>query len=747
MYYNIQLKKTALLTAVLIFGTSLASMATSYTAVISGNWSSSLTWGGTAPGFNITGADNVVIPTGVTVTQDADVTMTNASATLSVVGTLTGTTNLNLTAGTLSGAGTVVLNDLTVGTGGLITSVGTISVSQLANSQATLAISAVMNVSNTVVLNAGVAQLATGGALNLANNTTITMAGGTFNPLAGLPTLAGTYNLMYTGAVSAIGAEASLTGLRNVTVNLASATNQLTMAANTTVTGVLALQQGVLNLAGNTLTIVGGINSSATGSIAGSATSNLIVNGTGSIGTLAFTSGAQTIHNLTLAIAGGGSVSMASNLAVNGVTTLTSGSLNLNGYNLNIGGTIAAAGLGTITGNSTSSLILSGTGLVGTLPLSTGGNTLGSLTVDITSAGSVLLGSALTVSNALILTSGSLNLNGQNLTIGGAITGTGTITGNLLSDITFNGMGNAGSFALTTASQTIHNLTINIGSAGTVALGSPVTVAGTLTLAQGTLDIAKSDLTILATGVLTGGSAASYIVTSDTGSLIMTVANAGANGLFQVGTLANYAPVTVTNNSTVLGTFSVLAREGVLLNGIAGADIAQFQPVVNTSWNVESSIVTGALVNLQMGWATAMQVNGFDNSQAYISHYTAGAWNTSAISAATLVGGSYALSLTGVTSFSPFAVFGKNVTLGVVAVNNNDMLNVYPNPASDRLTIQTGSTDKTNVEISDLSGQIVGQYQLSGADNTINVANLNAGSYLIKVSGNTTSSVKKFVKI
>jgi hypothetical protein len=540
-----------------------------------------------------------------------------------------------------------------------------------------------------------------------------------------------------------------LTGLHNVTVNLASATNQLSMAGNLAVTGVLSLQQGVLNLAGNTLTIVGGVTTT-TGSIAGSTTSNLVVNGTGSIGSIAFTAGAHTLGNLTLAILGSGSVSLASDLTVNGITTLTSGSLNLNGNMLNIAGTIAAAGTGTITGSSTSGITLSGTGLVGTLPMGTVASTLGTLTVDITAAGSALLSSALTVTNALTLTNGSLNLNGQSLTIAGVVNSTGgSISGSLLSDITFSGSGNAGTLALTAGSSTINNLTINIGSNGTVMLGSPVTVAGVMTLAQGTINIAKNDLTMLAAATITGGSAASYVITSDTGSLIMTVANAGANGLFQVGTVASYAPVTVTNNSTLAGTFMVLAHEGVMLNGTTGADISQFQPVVNTSWNVESSLTTGANVNLLMGWNTSMQVNGFDNTQAYISHYTAGAWNTSAVTASTVVGGGlFSLALTGVTSFSPFAVFGKNVSLGVASVNNNDVLQIYPNPSTGKLTIHTGSASTlTNVEITDLSGQTVARFELTNGDNTIGISNLSTGSYFIKVSNNEMSEVKKFVKI
>jgi hypothetical protein len=227
----------------------------------------------------------------------------------------------------------------------------------------------------------------------------------------------------------------------------------------------------------------------------------------------------------------------------------------------------------------------------------------------------------------------------------------------------------------------------------------------------------------------------------------MTLANAGANAMFQVGTALSYAPVTVTNNSVTAGMFNVRARQGVLLNGMSGADISQFQPVVNVSWDVESSITTGANVNLTMGWSTAMEVQGFSNTQAYVSHYTGGAWTSSAVSAASLSGGIYSLTLSGVTSFSPFAVFGKNIALGVSAVSSNDVLSVYPNPATNRLTIATNSTDKTTVEICDLTGQVVANYTLSNEINTIDIATLNAGIYLIKVSGNSGSSIKRFVKI
>ena len=62
MKKKLHFTKAILLTMILLFGVSYASMAATYTATASGNWSSSTTWGGTgAPGFNISGADNIII--------------------------------------------------------------------------------------------------------------------------------------------------------------------------------------------------------------------------------------------------------------------------------------------------------------------------------------------------------------------------------------------------------------------------------------------------------------------------------------------------------------------------------------------------------------------------------------------------------------------------------------------------------------------------------------------------------------
>ena len=298
---------------------------------------------------------------------------------------------------------------------------------------------------------------------------------------------------------------------------------------------------------------------------------------------------------------------------------------------------------------------------------------------------------------------------------------------------------------MATASQAINNLTVNIGSAGSVALGSNIIVGGTLTLAQGNINIGSYNLTIPVTGSLQGGSLTSYVITPDTGSLIMTVLNAGAASTFQVGTLVNYAPVTVTNNSTLTGAFSVSAHPGVFANGTIGTDVSLTQPVVNTSWEVSSSLVTGINVNLQMLWSTTMQVNAFNNTQAYISHYTGGTWNTSAFAAATAhSGGTYSLALNGVTSFSPFAVFDRNTSTAIQDVNANAAFAVYPNPANNLLQIsvlETGSPQ--SLKVFDMLGNQIISQPVENAVTSLDISNFASGVYFVSLNNHLT---KKFIK-
>jgi hypothetical protein len=92
----------------------------------------------------------------------------------------------------------------------------------------------------------------------------------------------------------------------------------------------------IINLNGKTFTInsgtIGGSNSA--GAFKGSGFSSLVLNGTGALGTLQFTSGDESLSSLTMNRTSSGSVTLGSALSINSTLTLTSGIINTGAFTL-----------------------------------------------------------------------------------------------------------------------------------------------------------------------------------------------------------------------------------------------------------------------------------------------------------------------------------------------------------------------------------------------------------------------------
>jgi hypothetical protein len=376
-----------------------------------------------------------------------------------------------------------------------------------------------------------------------------------------------------------------------------------------------------------------------------------------------------------------------------------------------------------------------------------GFNVAGGNNVTIPAGVTVILDSDLTVDGYLNLEGGTLNLNGQNLTVNGAIntTGLGSIIGNVNSNVVFSGYGGAGNIVFAPGSQVINSLTVNIGANSGIFLGSGLTVSGTLSLVNGYLGIGDNNLVISEKGNIQGGSASNYIITNGTGSLTIAVPATGTPYIFQVGTQNNYAPVAVTNNSDAPGMFSVSAIEGVLTNGNTGSDMCNTQSMVNTSWNISSTLRANADVSLEMFWNTNMQVNGFNNAQAYASQYTTDGWNTNDYTTATANNnGSFSLKLAGVTSFSQYAVFGKNTATGIKNIAADPSFSLYPNPASGVINLSVAETASFPIlKIYDASGKEISSQQVENSLTTLDISNLSGGIYFASLNGATA---QKFIK-
>ena len=212
-----QFKSMLLLAATILLANTQMSAAT-YTAIVSGAFSSTATWaGGIVPPLQLQAGDDVVIPSGITITLDQDLTLASTSN-LDVDGALTGGSGyaLILTTGTLSGTGSVDIDSFSASFTSGFSFTGSFTTNAFYSTNAIINSAANIVVDNTLYLAGGTMTMANG-MLTLSNNATIVVDGGVMTVTGGTANLTSTYHVMYKGATSTAGLELSGTGLTNIT--------------------------------------------------------------------------------------------------------------------------------------------------------------------------------------------------------------------------------------------------------------------------------------------------------------------------------------------------------------------------------------------------------------------------------------------------------------------------------------------------------------------------------------------------
>jgi hypothetical protein len=337
--------------------------------------------------------------------------------------------------------------------------------------------------------------------------------------------------------------------LRNFTLNCPGQTVALGSAL--TVSGTYSQTNGILNINGKTFTLSGIIifpASSTNGTISGSSTSNLLITGTSITNNLYMTSGSQTLNNFTFNSTGQ-TLNLGSDVSASGTFTHTNGILNLNGNSLSLSGptTFAISTKGTISGSSTSSLLLSSTTITDSLFMTAGAQTLNNFTLNsaIAAVRTLNLGTSLAINGSFTHTKGIIKLNGHVLTLSGPVvfstaSAQGTITGSNTSDLIINATASSNSLFFTAGGQSLRNFTVNC-SGQTVKLGSALTVATGFTHTSGILDLNGQTLTLNGTVIFPSSAANGSFSGSAASSLSFGGAGAYTNSMYmtQSGT-ANY---------------------------------------------------------------------------------------------------------------------------------------------------------------------------------------------------------------
>jgi hypothetical protein len=684
---------------------------------------------------------------------------------------------LNLTVGTLSlvsgGSLTMISNGTITVAGGLL-SVGVGGALDLSNSYN-------VNYTSGTVL-AGVELNGTGlqtVTINVGAGNTVTLTDdltvpGTLSLTSGTLVLNGN-DLAINGAVAATGAGTVLsTALSNISINTStgnvgslnfsgftSTVNSLTVnvangneaaiGGNLTVAGPLQLNSGTLNFSNTNLTLNGGIT--GTGTLSGNLSSNLTISSTAITATsLNFITAGQSIGNLTLAVGSGNTVLLLSNLTVNGTLSIPVGNtFSLNGNTLTLSNTSNFSGIGFIAVDAASTLIINTTAGIASLNIL---GTIGGLTVN-TGSNNVVLNNNLTVDGVLNLQSGSLVLNNNDLTLNGnvAAAGTGTISSTATSDITLSpNFSTTSAISFASGANTVGTLTIDVAGSGVVAIGSLLNVNETLQFLSGKLDIGSNTLVMLPGSIIPGAGGSTYVVTAAGGSLARTLTAGGSNAVnFPVGNVFSYAPASIfLNAASNEGEIRVGVASNVLAQGTSGNDLSVDQPAVDATWNITSNITSGLDMNAQLAWSTSMEVNSFNRSAAYVSHYINGGWDVDATTSATTDNeGMHSISRNNITALSPFAVFDENASTPVIEKNNLVNFVVYPNPATDNIVIQNtiAYTAPLNAAIFNATGQLIGSYILTESMTTVSLNNLISGHYFIKFYNNEINSTQALIKM
>ncbi len=181
-----------------------------------------------------------------------------------------------------------------------------------------------------------------------------------------------------------------------------------------------------------------------------------------------------------------------------------------------------------------------------------------------------------------------------------------------------------------------------------VSLLIPLTIQQ-LYFDQGKLFLGNNNLT-LNINAYGAASTTNYVVINGTGKLIINSVS-GASILFPIGTSTTYNPITIVNGSG--HNFSAAVKPGFTVPPYNSS-------VVNREWDITDLTGGAVSADVTFQWNGSDEDPSFNRSICVVGHYSGGAWTPLTPAGPATGTDPYTRSVTGVSTFSPFAIGSNN---------------------------------------------------------------------------------------
>lgn len=730
-----------------------------FTAVTSGAWSSAATWGGVGPGSTVLNQD-IIIPSGITVDMDMDVTFNGLLNSFQTNGMLMNTVNhsLYIDNGTFSGSGAVTIHKLKL-TGVLSTYsfTGPVTADVITNNGAVVSFGSVVMVADTLDLNQGVTTIGAGGDLQLGANAVIRVyAGSLVNN--GMLTINAPYEVWYFGGTKTAGPELSSMWLQDVHLMLDNNLAVLTLSGNTTMNGMLTMQTGHVALNGNRLVLNGDYTAGSGSIFESNGLAVLEVGGSGgNLSSGLYFSAGSSLDKLIIS-RDTHEVWLESDLLITDSLILSEGTLVVDtsgGITMLAGSTIVRDyGKMEVQGGSfdgTQLYNVAYTGSGDTTGVELWGSGLNNIEMNLDYSQWVMhLSQDLTVTGNLNLVQGEFNLNDSDLVINGTFdqVAAAPFWGTLNSSLTLSMSTSVNdTLFMRAAFYPLEELIIDLPAGSSmVTLGGDLSTTK-LTFIRGKISVGDYVLKVgTPNPTITGANDTNYVVMTGQGWLKIYMTGNDPYYEYPIGTTSNYAPIAIRSVGATAnhnGYVAIRVANGVWTNGYTGTDVSTSQSVVNKTWDIHED--SGMVMNMDVrpGWGLLSEMNGFDRQNCFVKNYYNNMWDSDlAVPAATGSSNTYTVERMGMQNSGLFAVVDNNSPLSVPEPVVSDF-GVYPNPSTDVVNVQISNPDNSTFqyELFDAAGRKVLGVQNANTLNQFDLRNYENGSYTMRVTNLSTNEV------